>query len=64
MGLHKESYIVPITIQVKMLPSLEDGIRMVSFIAKHNEDLEGDETLKTVNYLLYREDTEQVVGVT
>jgi hypothetical protein len=35
-GLHKEGYIVPITILIKVVPSLSDGIRIATFMGKYS----------------------------
>ena len=41
-GLHREGYIVPITALIKVIPSLQEGIRIATFIGKFREDLEDD----------------------
>ena len=63
-ALHKEGYIVPITLLIKVIPSLVDGIRIVTFIGRFEEDLPAPKTVKSINYILYRTDTEQIMGVT
>ena len=41
-GLHREGHIVPITALIKVIPSLQEGIRIATFIGKFSEDLEED----------------------
>jgi hypothetical protein len=62
-ALTKEGHMLPITALSKVLPSLIDGIQIVAFIAKFELKNEDDDLSQKVNYLLYRSDTEQVVGV-
>jgi PAS domain S-box-containing protein len=61
-ALHKDGHIVPITALIKLAPSLVDGIRIVTFLGQYHEDLSAGNIL-SVNYLLYRVDTEQIMGI-
>lgn len=61
-ALTKDGLMLPVTALTKVLPSLISGIQIVAFIAKFSETNEEEENRLT-HYLLYRTDTEQVMGV-
>ena len=61
-ALHKQGHLVPVTALIKMVPSLVQGIRIVAFMGEYTEDMD-DSTIDSMNYLLFRSDTMQVMGI-
>lgn len=62
-ALTKEGFMLPVTALTKVLPSLIHGIQIAAFITKYQDKSQDEENNIKNNYLLYRSDTEQIMGV-
>jgi hypothetical protein len=67
--VNKSGYVVPCTLMIKVLPNLDEGIRMVGFL----KDIEKDSSVmknaefdsdEKVHYILYSGDTGVIHGIT
>lgn len=64
-ALTKKSFMLPVRALTKALANLEKGIQIVGFISTVEErSSEEEEVTHKSNYILYRSDTEQVLGIT
>jgi PAS domain S-box-containing protein len=62
-ALTKEGFMLPATALTKVLPSLINGIQIVAFIARFEEVPEEEDSGRVTHFLLYRSDTEQILGI-
>lgn len=66
--INRKGYMVPCTLMIKVLPTLDDGIKMVGFlkdIEKESGFLKGDfDTEETVHYIMYGGEGNHIHGVT
>ncbi|KAL4466115.1 hypothetical protein ABPG74_004352 [Tetrahymena malaccensis] len=65
MCLNKNGYIIPTSIMVKVLPNLDQGIQIVGFLKEidNQESKSQIEKDQVIHYLIYREDTLQIQGI-
>ena len=55
---------LPSTALTKVLPSLINGIQIIALISKYEPiPIEEEEGFQEEHYILYRTDTEQILGV-
>ena len=59
--INKDGFLVPCTILTKPLPNLEEGIKLAGFFRAVNVETASD-SIKPY-YVLFREDTEEVQGL-
>lgn len=67
--LNKEGYIVPCSLMIKVLPNLDEGIRLVGFLKDVDKDgsfAKGSdfETEEKVHHIMYSGDTGAIHGIT
>jgi len=67
--INKQGYMVPCSLMIKVLPNLDDGIRLVGFLKEIEKDSHfvkelAFDTDKPVHYIMYSTETGLINGVT
>ena len=62
-ALRKDGYMLPCIALTKAIPDLTNGIQIIAFINQHEEKTEEEDVNYEFSYMLYRTDSEIIMGV-